>query len=186
MIICSVRVYYWFHVNSGKIRSSCSLKIGCLMWLLRLGWNEQTGVSGRALCLLCSSMCGAPPARGSVESLWTDSDSRRVSTLSSRSQETNLCARPFLAAVFMDVFGEIFVAEWKFIFLCRVHLLNKWKCTDECYLCLLAPHSFFPSTLLPLHRAVDDVQIVSMLKCHHMAQRESLSLENLVCNVCFI
>lgn len=51
---------------------------------------------------------------------------------------------------------------------------------------MFACSTLFSSTHLPLHRAVDDVQIVSVLKCHHMAQRESLSLENLVCNVCFI
>lgn len=43
----------------------------------------------------------------------------------------------------------------------RVRLLNKWKCTYECYLCLLA-RLFFPSIPMPLHRAVEDVQFVSV------------------------
>lgn len=58
-------------------------------------------------------------------------------------------------------FGEIYVTELNYIFLCQVRLLNKWKCTDECYLCMLA-QLFLSSTHLPLHRAVDDVQFVSV------------------------
>lgn len=189
-LLCVCVFYYWFHVNS-KIWSSCYLKIGCLMWLLRLVWDEQTGVSGRALCLLCSSMCGALPARGSVESLWTDSGSRRVSTLSSRLQEMNLCARPFLAAVFMRRrrhYGCIWrdICHWMKVYFPLQSTFVEQMEMYRWVLFMFACSTLFSSTHLPLHRAVDDVQIVSVLKCHHMAQRESLSLENLVCNVCFI
>lgn len=61
----------------------------------------------------------------------------------------------------MDVFGDLSLNETIFLF--RVRLLNKWKCTDECYLCLLA-QLFVSSTLLPLHQAVDDVQFVSVFE----------------------
>lgn len=49
----------------------------------------------------------------------------------------------------MVVFGEI--CHWMKLYfpLERVRLLNKWKCTDECYLCLLAQLLF--SFFFPLH-----------------------------------
>lgn len=81
--------------------------------------------SGRGLCLVCSSMCGALPVQGSVLPLWTDS--RRSAApddcpLCLLDHRRPICALPFLLlyllgeGVVVDVSGEISVTESVFSF----------------------------------------------------------------------
>lgn len=130
--------------------------------------------SDGALCVVCSSMCGARSNHCEVTAVHPHS----VSVMAGQG---SLCSRPFLAAVFMRrrcLCGCIWrdvddVTEWKFIFLCKSMFVEQIE-IYRWVLFMFACSALFSSTLLPLHRAADNV-LCLCLERHHEAQRENFT-----------
>lgn len=130
--------------------------------------------SDGALCVVCSSMCGARSNHCELTAVHPHS----VSVMAGQG---SLCSRPFLAAVFMRrrcLCGCIWrdvddVTEWKFIFLCKSMFVEHIE-IYRWVLFMFACSALFSSTLLPLHRAADNV-LCLCLERHHEAQRENLT-----------
>lgn len=136
-------------------------------YLMSVVWNEQTHVLMRGVWRQ-SFVSGAEPLLHGARPNHCEqrvSGSQRFPTLSSGSQEMNPCAHPISAAVFMRRrrhYGCIWkdICHWmKVYFAWLSTFVEQMEMHRWVILCCA-----FWSTLLPVHRALDDVQFVSVFE----------------------